>query len=182
MMNKSAVKHHKAHRSPQWRGCRWAIADVPPPDPRHGAAAPEAPGARWPRRRFRLSPPGSLNWSLRRYVPASSLRVWLMRRATGTGRADGMTGRHGSPAPAGGEPGRARTRPPGSSSERADGGSRPPGSTRRYRPSENRQMAHLVQVAAGLRGGVRRGSAITAREGADRDDLILTTLSSSSCV
>lgn len=44
------------------------------------------------------------------------------------------------------------------------------------RVNRNRQMEHMVQVAASLRGGVRRGSAIAPREQADGVSLVLTTL------
>ena len=52
----------------------------------------------------------------------------------------------------------------------------------RYRIHRNRQMEHLTQVAVGLRGGVRRGAAITARERAAARDLGLTTFSDKASV
>jgi hypothetical protein len=88
-MIKPAVNHDKAHKSPQWRaGARPPRAGVPRPESRRRAAGAPAgrPGA-GPRRVPRRPPGGgdsllcgkSLNWTLRRYVRASSLRVWLRR-------------------------------------------------------------------------------------------------------
>ena len=66
--------------------------------------------------------------------------------------------------------------------KRVNGVLRPSGRALRYRTHRNRQMELLTQVAASLRGGVRRSAAITARERADAEDLVLTTLSSRVCV
>jgi hypothetical protein len=98
-MKKPAVNHHKEHKSPQWR------SEARAPELRYraefssGTAARDAgpgsakPAGRRPRRRVSLLRGKSLNWTLRRYVRASSLRVWLRRHAPEAG---------GAPVPAGG--------------------------------------------------------------------------------
>jgi hypothetical protein len=179
-----AVNHHKAHKPLQCRaGTRWRRAGAPLPGFRHGPAAGGAghgdggsaerrsPGCAFPSVRE------SLNWTLRRYVRALSLRVWLRRQAPGTG---------GTPVPAGRDSLlRAAARRAGAAGE--SGSKAPVEGTRgvslslahslRYRIHRNRQMEHLTQVAGSLRGGVRRGAAITPRERAAHWDLVLTTLS-----
>ncbi len=52
----------------------------------------------------------------------------------------------------------------------------------RYRIDRNGQMEHLTQVAASLRGGVRRGPAITPRERAAAADLVSATFGDESDV
>jgi hypothetical protein len=183
-MKKPAVNPHKAHKSLQWRiGAWWPR--VPLPGSRRGAAAGHcrcAHGKRRPRGRVPLSLRGSLNWSLRRYVRASSLRVWLRRHAPEAGAASVPSGRIGLLRPARLRAGTAgQTRSP-ASVKRANGVSRPSAHALRYRTHRNRQMEHFTQVAASLRGGVRRGTAITTRERADVGDLVLTTFSSRVCV
>ena len=176
------VNHHKTDKSPPWHGACGAGAEAPVTSPGRSAAGARGPRATRPRHRIPRSRAGSLNWSLRRYVLASSLRVWLRRRPGGEGRPD-------TPAGRGGRLG-ARARRPGTVGgtrspllrERGSGGSRASGSVLGYRASRNRQMEHLAQPAVSLRGGVRRGSAIAARESVDAGGLILTTLSSDSCV
>ena len=188
-MNKAEVNHHKAHKPLQRRAsARPRQAGAARPGFRHGPAAGGACHAvggpavsRPPGRAF---PPvrESLNWTLRRYVRALSLRVWLRRQAPGTGGTPVPAGRDslsraaarravpageaGSPAPAG----------------RVSGVSLSLDHALRYRIHRNRQMEHLTQVAVSLRGGVRRGAAITARERAVVRDLVLTTLSSKTSV
>lgn len=94
-MKKSAVNHHKTHKSLRRPGARRSSVGVPVPGWRrgavvvHGSGAPRAP--RW----LPFAPPGSLSCSLRRYVRPSSLRVWLMRRAAGAGRANALAGGSG---------------------------------------------------------------------------------------
>ena len=187
-MNKAAVNHHKAHKPRQWRtGTRSPRVGVPSPGFRHGPAARVAgpggaPGEGRPRGRNFPHVRESLNWTLRRYVRALSLRVSLRRQAPGTGgtpvpagrdrlrraaaQRAGAAGEAGSPAPA----------------ERVMGVSLSTDHALRYRIHRNRQMEHLTQAAASLRGGVRRGAAITPRERADSWDPVLTTLSSEPCV
>jgi len=181
-MKKTAVIHQKTQMPPQWRGTWWATAGIPLPSLQRGGTVPErAAGLRADRRLF-LSPQGPLNWSLRRYVPASSLRVWLRRRARGIGDATAPGGR-GGPFRALGWPAEAAGYiRPRLVRERADGVSRAGGRALGYRASRNRQMEHSVKAAVSLRGGVRRGSAITPRECADVEDLVLTTLSSKTSV
>jgi hypothetical protein len=184
-MNKAEVNHHKAHKPLQrWASARPWQAGAPRPGFRHGPAAGGAchsvGGPAVSRPLGCAFPPvrESLNWTLRRYVQALSLRVWLRRQAPGTGgtpvpagrdslsraaaRRAGAAGEAGSPAPAG----------------RVSGVSLSLDHALRYRIRRNRQMEHLTQVAVSLRGGVRRGAAITARERAVVWDLVLTTLSS----
>lgn len=176
-MKKSVVIHQKTHMPPPWRGTWWATSGIPVPSLPHGGTVPERAGGlqaeRWlPSPRVR-----SLNCSLRRYVPTSSLRVWLTRRGSGTGDATAPGGRD-RPSRVPGRPAGAAgcVRPP-SLRERSNGVSRPEKHTLGYRASRNRQMEHLVQAVVSLRGGVRRGSAITRRERADLRDLLSTTLS-----
>jgi len=185
-MKKPAVNSHKAHKSLQWRiGAWWPRATVPLPGCRHGAAAGHCRGAhekRRPQGRVPLSLRGSLNWSLRRYVRASSLRVWLRRHAPEAGAASVPSGRIGLLRAAGLRAGKAGQARSPASVKRANGVSRPSAHALRYRTHRNRQMEHFTQVAASLRGGVRRGTAITMRERADVRDLVLTTFSSRVCV
>jgi hypothetical protein len=71
MKTKSAFTTHKPHMS----------HEVPPVAASTGDANPGAPGG--------LRAPGAgptLGWSLRRYVPGSSLRVWLNRRTAAGSR------------------------------------------------------------------------------------------------
>jgi hypothetical protein len=188
-MKKAATNHHKPHKPRQWR------TDARSPRPggptsafRHGLAACVARhggGAAGKRRgRWRAFPPlrESLNWTLRRYVRALSLRVWLRRQAPGTG---------GTPVPAGRDsllraaPRRAGTAAESGSPapvERVNGVSLSLDHALRYRIHRHRQMEHLTQVAGSLRGGVRRGAAITPRERAAALDLVLTTLSNRTSV
>jgi hypothetical protein len=187
-MNKAAVNHHKAHKPRQWRtGTRSPRVGVPSPGFRHGPAARVAgpggaPGEGRPRGRNFPHVRESLNWTLRRYVRALSLRVSLRRQAPGTGgtpvpagrdrlrraaaQRAGAAGEAGSPVPA----------------ERVIGVSLSTDHALRYRIHRNRQMEHLTQVAASLRGGVRRGAAITPREHTVPQDLLSTTLSYKTCV
>jgi hypothetical protein len=127
-------------------------------------------------------PDKSLNWSLRRYVQASSLRVWLVRRMPGTGSEPGSPAPPPSAAAVGGRlSGAAGWRPAADAGARqvASGGR---GSGRRrdglalpYRRHRNGQMEHFTQVATGLQGDVRRGAALAARERGGAGDLVLTT-------
>jgi hypothetical protein len=215
-MKKPAVNHHKAHKSPQWRSGAWS--------PRPGAPSPGSrpvpsrsrPGGRVPVPRSRR-----LNWTLRRYVRASSLRVWLRRQAPEAGGAPVSAGGDGL-RPAGGRLGAAAAAGPvvlgtgalgpvvlgtavlatavadtaeldtaadGTARARAAApGGRPRGVSLssehalRYGVNRNRQMEHLTQVAEGLRGGVRRGAAITTRERGAAPDLGLATLSDMICM
>ena len=177
-MQKSAAIHQKTHMPPQWRGTWWATALIPLPRLKRDGAGPERAAGPRADRRLLLSPQGSLNWSLRRYVQASSLRVWLRRRARGIGDATAPGGRGGPfralgwPAAAAGYIRLPLVR------EWADGVSRVGASALRYRASRNRQMEHLVKGTVSLRGGVRRGSAITPREWAGAEDLVSATLGS----
>ena len=172
-MNKAAVNHHKAHKPRQWRtGTRSPRVGVPSPGFRHGPAARVAgpggaPGEGRPRGRNFPHVRESLNWTLRRYVRALSLRVSLRRQAPGTG---------GTPVPAG------RDRLRRAAAQRVIGVSLSTDHALRYRIHRNRQMEHLTQVAASLRGGVRRGAAITPREHTVPQDLLSTTLSYKTCV
>ena len=167
-MNKPAVNHRRAHKAPQRRdGARRPHVGVPLPAP-FG--------------RLLLPPRWSLNWSLRRYVRAWSLRVWLRRQASQAAGASGPANRDGplrAPGRRAGTAGEARSL---ASGERANGVSRTFRRALRYRIHRNRQMEHLTQVAVSLRGGVRRGLAITPRERTDGGDLLLTTLSNKACV
>lgn len=103
-MEKSPVNSHKAHMSP-WQPdvLRRTWAPVPGLQRRaRTARRPGLPATHRSRRWIPIAAPQSLNWSLRRYVRASSLRVWLMRRAAGAG----WPARAVPHVPAGGRPGR----------------------------------------------------------------------------
>jgi hypothetical protein len=121
----------------------------------------------------------SLNWSLRRYVRASSLRVWLVRHGRATG---GAADRHGRLREAGGRPGgrpggAGASRPP-APRERAVSRPRPAGTAPRKPLYRNGQMEHYAQLVAGLRGGVRCAAGIAPRENANPRDQVLATLGS----
>jgi hypothetical protein len=183
-MNKSALNHHKAHKPLQWRTGAWSPrAGAPLPGFRHRPAAGGAGhgGGTSAERRSqgRAFPPRreSLNWTLRRYVRASSLRVWLRRQAPGAGGAPVPAGRDGPLRTASRRAGTAREARCPAPGERLYGVSLSRDRLLRYRIHRNRQMEHLTQVAASVRGGVRRGAAITPRECAAAQDLVLTTLS-----
>ena len=167
-MNKPAVNHRRARKAPQRRdGAR---------RPHVGVSRPAPFG------RPLLSPRRSLNWPLRRYVRAWSLRVWLRRQASQAAGASGPADRDSpfcAPGRRAGTAGGARSL---ASGERANGMSRTFRHALRYRIHRNRQMEHLTQVAVSLRGGVRRGLVITPRERTDGGDLLLTTLSNKACV
>src|SRR5487761_425036 len=188
-MNKAALNHHKAHKPLQWRtGARLPRAGAPLPGFRHrpaaGGAGHEGGASAERRSQGRAFPPRreSLNWTLRRCVRASSLRVWLRRQSPEAGGAPVPAGRGGllrAVALRTGTAGKTSAPVP---VERANGVSPPEDHALRYRIHRNRQMEHLTQVAASLRGGVRRGAAITPRERSVAWDLVLTTLSNKACV
>jgi hypothetical protein len=188
-MKKPAVSHHGAHKSPLGRVCAgWPRVGVRlSASPRlatgsTGGQAGGMPGKRPPLDRVGCRPRRALNWSLRRYVLASSLSVWLRRQPLGAAGASGPANRGGPRCASGRRTGAALEAGPLASGERVNGVSRPAAHALRYRIHRNRQMEHLTQVAASLRGGVRRGSAITPREHAGARDLLSTTLSSKTCV
>jgi hypothetical protein len=181
---KPAVNHHKTQKPPQWRtGARPPHAGVPLPELRHGPAAGggggggAASGKSRPRCHVSLSRGKSLNWTLRRYVRSSSLRVWLRRQTPEAGGAPVSAGRGDPLRGAGRRTRTARETHSPAHAERPLGVSLSRDRMLRYGIRRNRQMEHLTQVAASLRGGVRRGAAITARERAAARDLALTTLS-----
>jgi hypothetical protein len=183
-MKKPAANHHKTHKSPKWRtgdGLQGAGVSLPEFGCRadsggagHGGVAP---GRVRSRRRVPAVRGKSLNWTLRRYVQSSSLRVWLRRHAPESGGATVPTDRNGALRVA-----VRRTATAGEARCRHAAIRRPacrcPGITCCGTVSkENRQMGHLTQVAISVRGGVRRGAAITPRECTGALDLVLTTLS-----
>jgi len=200
-MNKAPANHHKTHKPRQWRtsACPPRAA-APLLGPCRGtvAAGSTERGESGARHRTAWTRGGafppvreSLNWTLRRYVRALSLRVSLRRQApeaaSAATRAPVPAGRVG-PFRAGFlSTGSARvtaraattgeTSPP-APVEQVDGVSLSTHHALRYRIHRNRQMEHFTQVAASLRGGVRRDSAITPRERPAPWDLGLTTLSS----
>lgn len=195
-MNKASVNHHKTHKPRQWRTSACppgARAPLPGPCRGTGAAAGSGRGEsgaahRTAWTRGRAFPPmrESLNWTLRRYVRALSLRVSLRRQAPGAGCAPVPAGRVGlfRAAPARVPARAARTGKTSAPApvERVDGVSLSMDHAPRYRIHRNRQMEHFTQVTASLRGGVRRDSAITPRERPAPWDRGLTTLSSKTCV
>jgi hypothetical protein len=139
-------------------------------------------------------PPGkSLNWSLRRYVRASSLRVWLMRRmleargvpgpaARPAGAIAGRNGLHGHCDARGSRPAAAGKTHPPAPGERVCGGLRCRRRSSRRNPCQNGQKEYSTLMAGGLRGGIQRSAAIASRERARALDLQLATLCNSSCV
>jgi hypothetical protein len=183
-MKKPAANHHKRHKSPKWRtGDGLPGAGVQLPEFRcragsggagHGGVTPEKVRSRC---RVPAMRSKSLNWTLRRYVRASSLRVWLRRHASESGGAAVPADRNGALRVA-----VQRTATAGDVRLSARGDRRTacrcPGITCCGTVSiENRQIGHLAQVAESVRGGVRRGAAITPRECTGVPDLVLTTLS-----
>jgi len=188
-MNKVELNHHKAHMPLQCRaGVRSRRVGAPLPGSCDGPAAGGAchGGGRSGecRSRGRAFPSAReyLDWTLRRYVRALSLRVWLRRQAPGTGGTPVPAGRESLLRAAARQAGRAGEAGALAPVERANGVSLSLDRALRYRIHRNRQMEHLTQVAASLRGGVRRGAAITPRERAVALDLVLTTLSNRTCV
>ena len=178
-MKTSVAIHHKTHMTPQRHGTWRATYGILVPSLPHGSAGPARAGGPGPRpgRWLPLSRVESLNCSLRRYVPTSALRVWLSRRVSSTGDATVPGGRCGPfhvPPLSAGAAGDIHVP---SFRVRPNGVSRPEWRALGYRASRNRQMEHLVHAVVGLRGGVRRGSAITPRECAELRDLLATTLS-----
>lgn len=183
-MKKPAANHHKPHKSPKWRtGDRLRGAGAPLPEFRCRArtgGAVNGGTAPWEGRsrcRVPLVQGKSLNWTLRRYVRSSSLRVWLRRHAPETGGATAPADRNGvlrvavrRTETAGDVRSSPRVGPP-------HGVSLSRNHLLRYRIHGNRQMGHLTQVAESVRGGVRCGAAITPRECGGPLDLVLTTLS-----
>ena len=189
-MDKVEVSHHKAHQSPRCRtdapsGTRLRRRQCGPglAGPRAtdtvtaGMVAGGAERTGEPHSRGRSFPclGESLNWTLRRYVPALSLRVWLMRQAPETSRTVAETGRDGLPRVAA-----ARAGTVGETGSRvpvawAHGVSLSPERTLRYGIHRNRQMEHFAQVAISLRGGVRRSASITRRERTAAPDLASAT-------
>jgi hypothetical protein len=188
-MNKVEPNHHKAHMPLQCRaGARSRRAGAPLPGSHHGPAAGGVGhgGGRSGdcRSRGRAFPSAreSLNWTLRRYVRALPLRVSLRRQAPGTGGTPVPAGRESLLRAAAGRAGRAGETGSLAPVERVNGVSLSLDRGLRYRIHRNRQMEHLTQVAASLRGGVRRGAAITPRERTVALDLVLTTLGNKTCV
>ncbi len=191
-MEKPAANHHKAHRPAQWRAAaRPACAGVPLPASRCRAAAIPAPRpGPWPgRRRRRYRDPllwgKSPNWALRRYVRASLRRVWLRRQAPEKGGAPVPVGGGGPSASAAGQAGRRRLAQRRAARRRLAGGRGVSLSTShglRYLIHRNRQLEHLTQVVACLRGGVWRGAAITPRERDVARDLVSAPLGNGSSV
>ena len=203
-MNKAGLSHHKEHKPPQSRiGARPRVGLAPRPRLRETVladtvmadpvmtdtvadGAERGSGTPCKRRSHDWSFPSvreSLNWSLRRYVPASSLRVWLRRQAPETGRTAVPAGRGGPGDSQCDSPSRAVAVRVGTVREtgspvphgRAHGVSLSLDHALRYRIHRNRQMEHFTQVARSLRGGVRRAASITARERDAASDLGSTT-------
>jgi len=173
MMENPTINHHKAHKSEQWRRARCASAVLAPrPRRQHSAAAPLPP--RVPELVFAQVHPGFVATCM---VEATGSRVELRERVGPPARpgvrlrAAGQGGRIGTVAGAPPVGNGASRR--GESKWLSPCGRRP---GHRSRTRRNGHTAHLAQVAASLRGGVRRGSAITARERADASGPILTTL------
>ena len=183
-MKKLAANHHKPHKSPKWRtGDGLPGAGVPLPEfgclPRGSGAdnGGAAPGKGRSRCRVPSARAKSLNWTLRRYVRASSLRVWLRRHAPETGGATVPADRNGALRVAVRRTATAGDVRPSARGDQPHGVSLSRDHLLRYRIHRNRQMGHLTQVAESVRGGVRRGAAITPRECTGALDLVLTTLS-----
>ena len=188
-MKKLAANHHKPHKSPKWRTSD-GLPDAGVPLPESGCL-PRASGAGdggaapvTGRSRCRVLPARgkSLNWTLRRYVQASSLRVWLRRHAPETGGATVPADRNGALRVAVRRTATAGDVRPSARGDQPHGVSLSRDHLLRYRIHRNRQIGHLTQVAESVRGGVRRGAAITPRECTGALDLVLTTLSNKMCV
>jgi hypothetical protein len=175
-MGETAVSHHNDDMPPggtRVRGRR--LPRRPQPAACGRPAAADGPGCLW---RPRLSdgvgvPSGNaLNRSLRRYVLASSLRVWWIRHGLeapdGTGQGSGVRPR-----------GRCRgvVRPAGrrASGSCSGAGVRAGNRLSRYQPYRNGQIVHSAQAAVGVRGGVRCGANVMPPEPGDALDLVLAT-------
>lgn len=205
-MTKPAVKQGRANTSPP----AGRIGRFPCPDPeiaaRAGSLAAVAAPCRLPGSPGPSRPPSrSPSCLLGRSERSAQLLVSLSRHAPETGgaaRRDGLLRSGGPPrspaaltaGPVLSRPSRPGTRPgpppaSGPASRPAPGpagrpGAGSPGAGRgpRQRFQRNGQMEHSAQVAAGLRGGVRRGAAITTREKAGLRDQVLTTFGSEPCI
>ena len=186
-MKKPAANQHKTHKSSKWRTGDWLGAGVPLPECRcrPGAGAGKvgaAPGEGPSRCRLPSAQGKSLNWTLQRYVRTSSLRVWLRRHAPETGGATVAADRNGALRAAVRRTETARDVRSSAPGDPPHGVSLSRNYLLRYRIPRNRQMEHLTQVAGSLRGGVRRGAAITPRESDVTRDLVSTTLGNATCV
>jgi hypothetical protein len=151
---------------------RAADAWRPAPEPGTGAARCRPCPRHDP---ARTAPRAALNRPLRRPEPA--LGPLACSRRPGPGAA--LPGVRGSAC------GRRRIPPgacPPSLRNEVTCRSGPRGHALRYWLHRNGQMAHRTQVTAGLRGGVRRGAAIAAREHAGPSDQGLTTFGSITCI
>lgn len=187
-MKRSAANHYKSHNSLRRPGGRRPAAVAPVPGFPCGAVAggTGAPGV------AALAPPGAggLAELVFAAVRPAFVAACMVNAAGNQGGLRERAGRRERPrarcraagredswnAFAAGAGGLSRT---GSGALPHHGkGNRAKGN----RANRNRQMEHMVQVAASLRGGVRRGSAITPREQADEVSLVLTTLSNQLCV
>ena len=131
------------------------------------------------RRLPRLPVCGPLNWSLRGYVQASSLDVWLLRRVPVT---SGAACRSAVRGPGGPRPFAAADGHAAGARQRTGGGSRCLGHPPWQRVYRNGQMEHSAQVTVGLRGDVRGRAAIAGRERAHALDLGSATLGSKTCI
>lgn len=182
-MDKAVLSHHKAHKPSQCRTGDRPSAGLSARGRLRGPGSADrvagASGERRSRGRNFPSVREFLNWTLRRYVPASSLRVSLRRQAPETGRTAAPAGRGGPPrwsVSVGvvqvGTTGETGSRAPVG---REHGVSLSLDHALRYRVHRNRQMEHFAQVEISLRGGVRRAASITTRERAAASDLGLAT-------
>jgi len=180
-MRKPAVIHHKAHMS---------LCGRP------GAPAPVRGRQRGPRRprtaAARAGGPATCSIACPAFAAvrpaffaACIVEAAVAEAGGGPATAGAGTarpvGREGRPRVGGGRAGTAAA-PSRRLRRRGRGGSRPTDNGQPRRGRQNGQIEHLSQIATGLRKGMRRGAAITPRERADAQDLLLTTLSSEPCV
>lgn len=174
-MKKTAVIHHKAHASlcgpvAQAAACGRHVSPRVPGEA--GAGRPASRQARAAGLAFAAVRPAFF---------AECMVEAEIAEAGGESAAASAGGRDGRPRggcchrATAGESARKRRR-------QGSGGSRFARSACQRRHRRNGQIEHFSQVAAMMRGGAVRGGAITPRERADAQDLVLTTLSSESCV
>ena len=172
-MRKSAVDHHKTHLSLGGRPGVPAAACWCQRSPRVPGTAAARAGRSAAGLAFAAVRPGFCTACI---VEAAVAEASGGPAAAGTGTAlavgrDGRTrvgGRHAGP--------------PGGTARQCGGGPRPMTYRHPRREWRNGQMEHFSRIAARSRKGVRRGAAITPRECANAQDLLLTTLSNEPCV
>jgi hypothetical protein len=184
-MKKLIVNHHKAHKALRWRidvpakrdppeRCPWAVPVAGAERPGMAGRVAFSSRPEVPELDFAAVRPGFVAACM---VEAAGVRGGRRTRAGRCTRA----GRSARPSPRRTAGAAGETRSPAPAEPRR-GVSLSQDRALRYRIDRNGQMEHLTQVAASLRGGVRRGAAITPRERAAAADLASATFGDESGV